>query len=180
MNIFATNKCPKISAQYLDTKRVISQIKESAQMLCTALYISSPDSFLVVDYTPLTSKSRKSKKAYYLGNTRIYAPTHKNHPSNVWARQTRENYVWLLRHFKALSDEYTKRRGKVHKSYKELYMVLLSASNLIPQGSLTEFANCAANQEKGVNCKHIKDVHKAYRIYLQERWKNDKITPVWS
>jgi hypothetical protein len=27
--------------------------------------------------------------------------------------------------------------------------------------------------------KHEKDVHLAYRLYLDERWKTDKIPPKW-
>lgn len=38
MNIFATDPCPIKSAQFLDDKRVIKMILESAQMLCTALH----------------------------------------------------------------------------------------------------------------------------------------------
>ena len=42
---------------------------------------------------------------------------HVNHPSTIWCRRSAENYIWLYDHFCALSDEYTKRYGKVHLSY---------------------------------------------------------------
>ena len=44
--------------------------------------------------------------------------SHYNHPSSIWARESRENYRWLLIHGLALAKEYTERYGKQHKSEK--------------------------------------------------------------
>lgn len=41
-----------------------------------------------------------------------YKPTHKNHPSVLWAAK---HVGWTLEHQKALLAEYTYRYGKVHK-----------------------------------------------------------------
>lgn len=131
-------------------------ILESAQLLCTALRLNG---------------------AEHLAK---YSITHINHPSNVWARQSRANYVWLLKHMKALSDEYTFRKGKIHKTYRELYEDLEKGAEYIVDGELTPFANCAARQDMGINYKHIEDVPTAYRLYLIDRWQNDKLKPKWT
>jgi hypothetical protein len=154
MNIFATDIDPVVSAKALDTKRVIKMVLESAQMLCTALHLNG---------------------ASHLAQ---YKKTHANHPSNIWTRETRSNYEWLLAHFKALCDEYTLRCNKVHAT-SHLYGNLKIGSQHIPAGPLTTIANCAARKDLGIDCKHIPDVHLAYKIYLIQRWKLDARPPQW-
>lgn len=156
MNIFVSDPDPVISAKNLDDKRVNKMILESAQMLCTALH---------------------EHGASHLAK---YKATHKNHPCNIWARQTQDNYWWLFRHFKALSDEYTFRTGKTHKSYKDCSKDLVFGLNFVPVGNLTPFPNCAARQDMNINYKHLSDVHEAYRLYLIDRWANDKLKPKWT
>lgn len=156
MNIFHTDNDPRISAINLDDKRVIKMTLESAQMLCTALH------------------------EHGAGHLAKYKPTHKNHPSNIWCRETSMNYGWLLMHFAALANEYTYRTGKVHKSYRELYPDLLLGIKFIPKGNLTPYANCAARLDMDISYKHIPDTCEAYRQYLVERWVNDKLTPKWT
>lgn len=155
MNIFVTHEDPRVSAINLDDKRVIKMTLESAQMLCTALH---------------------EHGASHLAK---YKPTHKNHPCNVWCRETRSNYGWLLMHFRALFDEYTFRTGKIHKS-SELYDDLVKGAKYIPADHLTPFVNCAARQDMNICYKHIFDVTEAYQLYLADRWANDKLTPKWT
>lgn len=152
MNIFVSNSCPFESARFLDDKRVVKMVLESAQMLSTAIHC-------VGGYGP-------------------YKKTHVNHPCSVWARRSAENYHWLLSHFKALCNEYTRRYGKTHKceQYLELFWKGMS---IMPQGGLTPFANCAANESIGVSFKDVKDVPSAYKRYLYARWINDKREPTW-
>lgn len=152
MNIFITDECPKKSAEYLDDKRVIKMVLESAQMLCTA-------------------------KNTVDGNS-PYKPTHANHPCNVWARQSQANYNWLFEHFIALSEEYTKRYSKIHKS-SQLESALKDVGTRLPNIGLTPFANCAANSSLNVSYKNITDTYMAYRLYLADRWKTDKRKPTW-
>lgn len=155
MNIFVTHEDPRVSAIYLDDKRVIKMILESAQMLCTALHIHG---------------------ASHLAQ---YKPTHVNHPSNVWCRETHLNYGWLLMHFKALCDEYTYRTGKIHKS-SLMYDDLVTGVNFIPKGDLTPYANCAARADMNISYKHLDDTVEAYRLYLIDRWALDTLKPKWT
>lgn len=156
MNIFVSDPCPTKSAQNLDDKRVIKMTLESAQMLCTALHEHGMSMYAK------------------------YKPTHKNHPCNVWARENNANYEWLLRHFWFLAEEYYFRTGKVHKSYKDCYYNLSLGAKHIPPGELTPFPNCAARKDLNIDYKHIQDVHEAYKLYLIDRWANDKLKPKWT
>lgn len=145
MNIFVTDKCPIESAKLLDSKRVVKMILESAQMLSTAIWEH--------------------------GGIGFYRVTHKNHPCTIWTRKTRSNYNWLVQHFIALGDEYTKRYGKVHKSLGYLEAIKKGAL-LVPEGPLTPFANCTTY-------KHIEDTQLAYQLFMCDKWENDKRTPSW-
>lgn len=115
MNIFASFACPVLSARYLDDKRVVKMVLESAQLLSTAI----------------TTRGGKGP----------YRSTHVNHPCSIWARSSVANYKWLLEHFVALTVEYHCRYGKVHKCV-HLYPELLDGIRYIPDGLPTPLPNC--------------------------------------
>ena len=151
MNIFAVDKDPKISAQQLCDKHVVKMILESAQMLCSAF----------------PNGDAPYKRAFY------------NHPCTIWARESQENYEWLLAHAYAMCQEYTRRYGKVHKS---IYAIEWCGKNYIklqlPQKGLTEFAQAMPEQYKN-KCSVT-----AYRSYYNGEkagfatWKKRE-TPKW-
>ena len=177
MNIFFSHDDPRISARNLDDKRVNKMVLESAQMLCTAI---NEHGGLTKTQVGLNKRGKPKYEYQFASGNKAYAPTHANHPSNVWCRETRMNYGWLLMHFAALANEYTYRTGKVHKSYRELFNDLLHGINFIPLGNLTPYANCAARQDMNINYKHMTDVCQAYQLYLIDRWANDVLTPKWT
>ena len=119
MNIFVTNSCPKLSARYLDNKRVIKMALESTQMLCSALNLA--------------------------GGTTPYKTAHKNHPCSIWARQSRANWLWLYDHAIALCNEYTLRYGKIHKC-ESILNNINTLVELLPIGQLTPFVNCTTHK----------------------------------
>lgn len=88
MNIFVVNREPKLAAQNLCDKHVVKMVLESAQILCSA----------------------------FPKGDAPYKRTHYNHPCSRWARETSDNYGWLSNHAIALSEEYSYRYGKTHKS----------------------------------------------------------------
>lgn len=147
MNIFITSPSPAKSARFLDDKRAIKMILESAQMLSTAL------------------------RGYGMDDNRLYKACHVNHPASIWCRQNRSNFNWLLAHFRALCEEYTKRYGKVHKSFG-LYPIFVENAKIIPKGKRTDFANCAANKELNLDFKHL-PIFEAYEKYLFARFESD-------
>ena len=93
MNIFYLDKNPYKAAQYQYNKHVVKMILESAQMLCTAHHC----------YGDAEQKANVP-----------YKQAHLNHPSTVWARKSRETYMWLYYHMIGLGNEYEKRYNKQH------------------------------------------------------------------
>ena len=151
MNIFAVDKDPKISAQQLCDKHVVKMILESAQMLCSAY----------------PNGDAPYKRAFY------------NHPCTIWARESQENYEWLLTHAYAMCQEYTRRYGKVHKSIDAIEWCGKNYIKLrLPQKGLTEFAQAMPEQYKN-KCSIT-----AYRSYYNGEkagfatWKTRK-SPKW-
>lgn len=86
---------------------------ETAQLLCTALRLNNCD------------------KA-------IYRATHKNHPCAVWARESRDNFVWLCNFGVSLCKEYSLRYNKKHKC-ENVINHCLSLKDYIPAGFKTKF-----------------------------------------
>ena len=122
MNIFVSSPCPYESASYLDDKRVVKMILESAQMLNVALI--------------------KLFNTDGIG----YKLTHVNHPCTKWACANQNNYAWLFNHFVALCSEYTRRYGKIHKCQAD-YMHEFSRhvpSNYTP---VVDFVNCTTHHK---------------------------------
>ncbi|MFN9303474.1 MAG: pyrimidine dimer DNA glycosylase/endonuclease V [Candidatus Kapaibacterium sp.] len=145
MNIFYSDPCPVKCAINLDSKRVVKMTLETCQILMTSLNcygVSTP-----------------------------YKATHKNHPCCIWARETRANFEWLLKHFIALLSEYQYRYGKKHKCFGYVNF-LYSNINVIPTGNLTDHKNCT-------KFKEVDDIILAYRMALKDKWINDKRKPVF-
>ena len=113
MNIFVLDNDPRTAAQYHCDKHVVKMVLETAQILCSVNHEA--------------------------GRPAPYRKTHVNHPCTVWARASSANYAWLVELGKALSDEYTWRYGKTHKS-SAVIDLLTSPPDGIPRGPLTPFA----------------------------------------
>ena len=152
MNIFVTSECPEESAKYLDDKRCVKMVLESAQILSTVL-------------------EQRMVKA-------PYRSTHRQHPCVQWAMYSRENYQWLLHHFEALCKEYTARYNKIHKSQAHLDL-FIDGADWLPSKGRTPFVNCTRNLQLKVDYRNIKPVTVAYQLYLNVRWDNDKREPTW-
>ena len=153
MNIFALSRCPMQSAWWLDDIRKNKMILESAQMLSTAVRWLDPDTTLPV-----------YKLAYI------------NHPCSIWARKSRDNFKWLLSHMAHLYLQ----KGGNHKSGDLIpHLDEYSFTGYFPREELTPFANCARNLERGVDYSDHPDTHEAYRMYMNDRWKENNITLTW-
>lgn len=131
MNIFYLDPDPKKAAQYHCDKHVVKMILESAQLLSTTKNIC--------------------------GQVGPYKTTHQNHPSAVWTRFSRENYLWLGELLKELCEEYTHRYGKIHKTAQYIPN-LLDAPPLLTKG-FGEPPQCMPDQFKN------SDTVAAYRNY---------------
>jgi hypothetical protein len=115
MNIFYIHASPIISAKAMSSKHVVKMILESAQLLSTAHHK------LHSDIAP-----------------NLYKPTHVNHPSNVWVRESVKHYEWLYQHFIALCDEYSNRYHKVHRTYTKLNEYLKITPSALQDNGFTE------------------------------------------
>ena len=139
MNIFYLDECPRQCAEWMVDKHVVKMILETAQLLSTAhRYL---DGTLVEG---VNEKGRKTKR-WILGDSRddvFYSATHINHPSAVWARQSVENYNWLVDHLFALSDEYTHRYGKYHATMGKLAYLIQSPPLNLEEWDMTPMPSC--------------------------------------
>lgn len=124
MNIFYLDDDIKTCAQYHCDKHVIKMILESAQILCTVLWLNQIPA--------------------------PYRPTHRNHPCVIWANQSLSNWFWLRDLATALNDEYRYRfnHDKNHKSYDVI--VSLSPPPIIDIG-LTEVPQVLPDEFKSTN-----------------------------
>ena len=151
MNIFAVDTDPKIAAQQLCDKHVVKMILESAQMLCSVF----------------PNGDAPYRRAFY------------NHPCTKWARESAENYEWLLDHAYAMCQEYTRRYGKVHKSLDAISWCGSNYHKLnIPRKGLTKIPQAMPEQYKN-SCGVT-----AYRSYYNgekayfAKWSKRE-TPSW-
>tara|TARA_R110000744_G_scaffold56820_1_gene119748 strand:+ start:10412 stop:10870 length:459 start_codon:yes stop_codon:yes gene_type:complete len=124
MNIFILDANVVDSARFHNDKHVVKMVLETAQILCSTF--------------------EKGEAPY--------RRTHYNHPCSKWARESRENYEWLLNFGDALSKEYSKRFGKIHKSSLVINWCRDNIDKIeLPSKELTKFA-LAMPEEYRTNC----------------------------
>jgi len=155
MNIFLTSNDPVACAQVQDDKRVIKMALETAQLLSTALRTVYPD----------VAKG-------------LYGSTHVFHPCSVWARKDLANFLWLVDHGRALTDEYQFRFDRYHKSRDviELAFNHLHVFGDCFPGTETKpvFSFDSSGQQRG-------DVFTNYQYCLMNKWVNlDSRKPLWT
>lgn len=159
MNIFVIEKDPHKAAIQLPDKLICKMPLETAQMLSTAHRYHSPHEYCV--------DMSLYKKAYY------------NHPCTVWARESHENYRWLLLHWISLCEEFYYRYGKYHLSWTQLQEGLLRFPMNIREGTMTSHPQCMPAIYKKPN-----DAVSAYRDYvIHEKhyaaWNKGRDKPNW-
>jgi len=138
MNIFYLSSDPIEAATMQCDKHVVKMILETAQLLSTAHHILAGDG--------------------------PYKVTHKNHPSAVWVRESRQNYDWTYKHFKALCAEYTDRYGKTHLTETKCSEWLSRAPEGIEDNGFTDPPECMPDE-----CKSLKSVVLSYLEYYNHK-----------
>ena len=159
MNIFILDDNPRACAEYHLDKHVVKMPLETAQMLCTAHWITH-----LFGYTPqpIDSDQSKTLREYVKSHSVVpYKPAMPNHPCTVWVRSSMQNYIWLMVLGIALGREYTHRYGRKHKS-SELLLELPDID--LPDRGLTTFAQAMPDEYRNT------DPITAYRDY----YRNDK------
>jgi hypothetical protein len=158
MNLFVLSECPVEAAKSHCDVHVNKMIIETAQMLSTAHRILDGDMFIQLS----KSGSRLKKWDHPVLHATLYRTTHHNHPSAAWIRMTSDNYNWAYSLFKALCNEYTSRRGKIHATELLLDNSLSKTPDNIMLGGQTQFAICIADDYE---LSDITDPVEAYRRY---------------
>lgn len=175
MNIFYISVDPVECTKWMINRHVVSQTKETAQLLSTA--------HRILDGTEYIGKSKTGRnvKRWRLPDEReqhLYSATHVSHPSAVWCRATNNNYIWLVDHFDALLNEYTYRYGKVHKCAALMPWVRNPPSN-IPVGNLTPVTPAMPDEYKvpGDSVASYRNYYRIAKARMHE-WKNRE-APEW-
>lgn len=179
MNVFYLDSDPKICAQMHIDKHSSKMCIEYAQLLSTA--------HRVVDGSLWYGKTSNNRRiARYLHpdailEDNLYKASHINHPSNIWARQSAKNYLWLYDMWVATCNEYKHRYGRVHESFRKLEKYLISPPSKI--GS-DDFSEPPPAMKAYPQCIVEGDSLTSYRNYYWEakrsfaKWtKRDK--PIW-
>lgn len=105
MNIFFLDESPAQAVKYHHDVHVNKMLIETGQMMSTAIWCLDPN--FAEDFYP-----------------NIYLPTHYNHPSTKWVRDTKENYLWTQDLFYMLFSEFCRRFGKIqHLTHTKLINV---------------------------------------------------------
>lgn len=164
MNIFWLDDNLEKCAEYHNSRHVVKQVLEYAQLLSTAHHVLDGDESPIKD--------------------RIYKQTHKNHPCAVWVRESKWNYVQTFDLLLCLCREYTYRYGKVHKVQRELISTLSYLPNNIPStDKVTSKPVCMLDECK-IYVDGVIDVVASYRNYYSvskshlAAWKNRNV-PEW-
>lgn len=92
MNIFYLDHNPRTAAEMMHDKHVVKMILETAQILSSVCH--RHDTWI----------------------EEMYRPTHKNHPSVLWAGDSADNFWWLYAHGLWLCKEFEYRYNHHHKS----------------------------------------------------------------
>ena len=117
-----------------------------------------------VHFKLIIESAQMASTAHWENNSKtLYKPTHKNHPVNIWVRQSLLNYNWCCCYGLSLCKEYTYRRKKIHKT-EEILKWLKNNPPKIPNIGLTTFYLAVPDQYKQ------KDPVESYRLY----YINDK------
>lgn len=149
MNIFALDDEPRSAAKSLCDQHVTKMLVEYAQILWTAL-----------------------RRHGYQGTG--YKTAYPKHPSTRWAGNNRANFLWLIQHAVATSQEYSYRYSKpamAHGSVRWIYEAR-KHSELLPEGDLECFSIAIAPTTKAFRfIDPLRPVH-TYRIYyaLDKTW----------
>lgn len=178
MNIFYLHNDHETCAVMHVDKHCVKMILEYAQLLSTAHRMLDGEEYI-------DSSSGRKIRRWRLNNPHLesilFKASHINHPSAIWCRKNKQNYMWLANLLAETCREYTYRYGKVHSVERSGLMHLLRHNypDNLPDGEFTEPTPAMPDY-----CKVAGDSIKSYRnYYINEKsrmavWKN-RPTPEW-
>jgi hypothetical protein len=161
MNIFYLDNDPRVCAEMHLDKHVVKMIIEYAQLMSTAHRLLDG-----VPYLDKTANGRNIKR-WRLEEpfeTIMMKASHINHPSAVWVRASKQNYLWLNRMWYHLCKEYTYRYGKIHAVEKRMSDALYIWPNNTPDLPFTCPTPAMPDE-----CKVVGNSLESYHRYYRER-----------
>ena len=176
MNIFYLDPNPKKCAQMHCDKHVVKMIIEYAQLMSTAHRILDGEEY--IDKTSNGRNIRRWRHPDPLFDSSLMKASHINHPSAVWTRWSRENYIWLYRMWFYLLQEYTYRYGKKHACSKYMDFLYLDPENIASKYFT------APTPAMPDDCKIVGDSLSSYKKYYIDKkvrfakWTNREV-PIW-
>jgi hypothetical protein len=170
MNIFAVDHDPVIAAQSLCDTHIVSQTKESAQMLSTAHRLLHGKKTKVYD-----DAKGKIMNRWVLPDDldSIYHVAHPSHPCTLWTMQSKENYEWHYNHFFALANEFKFRYDKDHASFTKLGLLLKN----VPVCRSTGLTPFALAMKSNPECMFNNDPIMSYQAFYKT--KKDRFKMEW-
>jgi hypothetical protein len=176
MNIFYLNHEPKVCAEMHLDKHVVKMIIEYAQLMSTAHRVLDGEKY--IDKTANNRNIQRWRMKNEIIEHSLMKASHVNHPSNIWVRASKQNYVWLYQMWTHLLAEYTHRYGKHHACEKYAKYLRMPPENIadIP---FTEPTPAMPDIYKVTN-----DSIRSYQNYYIHdksrfaKWKNRE-TPKW-
>lgn len=147
MNIFVTSACPEESAIVLPDRHINKMPVEVCQMLA----------FVASNHYHNYGKLPKINGEDYKTNNLAHA----RHTCTKWVAESVHNATWLIYHGFMLCEEFERRFGHAHGSYK----TLMVAYEMFPEGSLnnvTPFVRAMDDIFKFDNTLTVFDAYKKY------------------
>ena len=175
MNIFYLHEDPIQNAKWHIDKHIVKMPIEYAQLMSTAHRMLDGEMYL-----GKTTIGHKIKR-WRLNDVRediLYKASHINHPSAIWVRESKSNYMKMFQMYMATLAEFFYRYGKIHGSSKPSLQLIRPPKN-IPKVKGTPIPQCMPEM-----CKVKDNPILAYRnYYIVEKssfasWKNREI-PEW-
>ena len=148
MNIFYLDINPVIAAQYLCDEHIVSQMKESCQMLSTCMILK-----------------------YGISNPILMEVSYKNHPPNIWLRERDGNFKWLVKHLNALIEQYRIRFNPENNfsegilRYKDILVLCLDLISTMPDNKFSHPPQCMPDVYRDVPSNTVE----AYRRYYTSK-----------
>jgi len=184
MNIFILSLDPVDAAKYHCDKHVIKMILETTQLLymcweaCGAAGWRQSIEEQLVESTTLKKMETAGQKINY--NAYKCGKGHMNHPCSKWLRESRENYIWLIKLGLALCEEKMHRwpKNKPHACLGHLEVLSRNIPDSMPTTPLTSFALAMPIDYKS------ESVTDSYQTYYNKnkqnlfKWTN-RPTPEW-
>ena len=173
MNTFYLDEKPQSCAELHCDKHVVKMIIEYAQLLSTCHRVLDGK-----EYYDKTANGRRIKR-WKMDDPRmessLYKASHVNHPSNIWARSSVQNYQFLLQLWQQLCLEYTYRYGKVHLTFQKLKDVVTEVPQNIPNKGFTQPTQAMPDDCKS-DCS-LEAYHKYYRVHKSgfAKWTNREV-----